>query len=61
MENAGFVRVEAVGNRVTLDKTRLRLYPLFTEEFLDWLFDQFGCASPIYTVHLRGIRPVQGG
>jgi hypothetical protein len=56
MVKAGFVQVEAVGDRVTLDKDRLRLYPLFTEQFLDWLFDQFGGASPIYTVHLRGVR-----
>ncbi len=57
MEKAGLTRVEALGERVMLDKARLRLYPLFTEEFLDWLFAQFGGESPIYTVHLRGIRP----
>jgi len=53
----GFVRVEVLGEQTTLDKRRLRLYPLFTEEFLDWLFDQFGGESPIYTVHLRGMKP----
>ncbi len=56
MEKAGFSRVEALGERVTLDKERLKLYPLFTEEFLDWLFEQFGGQSPIYTVHLRGLK-----
>lgn len=53
----GFVRVEVLGHQTTMDKRRLRLYPLFTEEFLDWLFDQFGGESPIYTVHLRGMKP----
>ena len=57
MEKAGFNRIEALGERVSLDKERLRLYPLFTEEFLDWLFQQFGGESPIYTVHLRGLKP----
>ncbi len=57
MEKAGFTQIEAMGERVPLDKARLQIYPLFTEEFLDWLFEQFGGASPIYTVHLRGIKP----
>ncbi len=57
MEKAGFKQVEALGERVTLNKARLKLYPLFTEQFLDWLFEQFGGQSPIYTVHLRGIKP----
>jgi hypothetical protein len=57
MEKAGFMHVEALGDRVTLDMRRLRLYPLFTEEFLVWLFNQFGGESPIYTVHLRGVKP----
>lgn len=56
MQKAGFTAVEAVSGRVPLDKQRLKLYPLFTEQFLDWLFDQFAGESPIYTVHLRGIR-----
>ncbi len=51
------MHVEALGDRVTLDMRRLRLYPLFTEEFLVWLFNQFGGESPIYTVHLRGVKP----
>ncbi|MGQ0550429.1 MAG: hypothetical protein ACT4PY_12270 [Armatimonadota bacterium] len=57
MEKAGFTQIEVLGERVPLDKARLRLYPLFTEEFLDWLFERVGSASPIYTVHLRGIKP----
>jgi hypothetical protein len=58
MDKAGFKKVEALGERVPLDKARLGLYPLFTEQFLQWLFEQFGGQSPIYTVHLRGIKPV---
>ena len=57
MEKAGFSPVEVLGERVSLSKERLRLYPLFTEEFLNWLFEQFGGESPIYTVHLQGIKP----
>jgi hypothetical protein len=57
MEKAGFSSVEVLGERVSLDKQRLKLYPLFTEQFLDWLFEQFGGESPIYTVHLRGTKP----
>lgn len=57
MEKAGFTQVEALGEQITLDKARLTLYPLFTEQFLDWLFEQFGGQSPIYTVHLRGMKP----
>ena len=57
MEKSGFNPVEVLGERASLDKERLRLYPLFTEQFLDWLFEQFGGESPIYTVHLRGMKP----
>lgn len=57
MEKAGFSPVETLGEPVSLDKQRLKLYPLFTEQFLDWLFAQFGGESPIYTVHLRGTKP----
>lgn len=46
-----------LGDRAPMDKERLRLYPLFTEPFLDWLFEQFSGESPIYTVHLRGMKP----
>lgn len=59
MEKAGLVHVEALGDQVPLDKDRLKLYPLFTEQFLDWLFETFGGQSPIYTVHLRGLKPLQ--
>ncbi len=41
MTKAGFTQVEALGERIPLDKTRLKLYPLFTEQFLDWLFERF--------------------
>ena len=58
MQKAGFNPVEALGERVPLDKRRLILYPLFTEQFLDWLFQQVGGESPIYTVHLRGPKPM---
>jgi len=58
MDKAGFKKVEALGGRIPLDKVRLGLYPLFTEQFLDWLFEQFGGQSPVYTVHLRGIKPL---
>ncbi len=58
MQKAGFNPVEVLGERVPLDKRRLILYPLFTEQFLDWLFQQFGGESPIYTVHLRGMKPM---
>ncbi len=59
MEKAGFARVETLGEQIPLSKERLRLYPLFTEEFLDWLFEKFDGQTPIYTVHLRGIKPIQ--
>ncbi len=56
MQKAGFNPVETLGEWVPLGKKRLMLYPLFTEQFLDWLFEQFGGESPIYTVHLRGMK-----
>ncbi len=44
--------MRVVGERIPLTKERLRLYPLFSEEFLDWLFQRFDASrSPIYTVH----------
>ena len=58
MQKAGFNPVQALGERVSLDKERLKLYPLFTEQFLDWLFEQFSGESPIHTVHLRGLKPM---
>ncbi len=56
MEKAGFTQVETLGEQIPLGKERLRLYPLFTEEFLDWLFEKFDGQTPIYTVHFRGIK-----
>ena len=48
-----------VGERVTLTKERLRLYPLFSEEFLDWLFQRLDpSCSPIYTTHFWMEKPV---
>lgn len=39
-------------------KERLKLYPLFTIEFLDWLFDQFPAQEmPIYLAHFRFTKP----
>jgi len=40
-------------------KDQLKLYPLFTLEFLDWLFDQFPEQEmPIYLAHFRFIKPI---
>jgi hypothetical protein len=39
-------------------KDQLKLYPLFTIEFLDWLFDQFPEQEmPVYLAHFRFTRP----
>ena len=55
---AGFVEAAVVGERVPMTKERLRLYPLFTEEFLEWLFQRIDPAcSPIYTAHFRMRKP----
>jgi hypothetical protein len=41
-----------------MTKERLRLYPLFTEEFLEWLFQRIDPAcSPIYTAHFQMQKP----
>ena len=43
---------------MTLSKERLRLYPLFSEEFLNWLFQKLDpSCSPIYTTHFRMEKP----
>jgi hypothetical protein len=58
MCRAGFSEVERL-EISTLDVERLRYYPLFTMEFLDWMeavLDRDG-APPIYRVHLRGHKP----
>ena len=55
---AGFVQIEVVGDRVPLRKDRLRRYPLFSVEFLDWLFTQIPeDQTPIYTAHVRMVKP----
>lgn len=47
-----------IGERVPLTKERLRLYPLFSEEFLEWLFQRIDpSCSPIYTAHFRMEKP----
>lgn len=41
-----------------MSKERLQLYPLFSIEFLDWLFEQFPERElPIYLAHFRFIKP----
>ncbi len=41
-----------------LRKDRLRRYPLFSVEFLDWLFTQIPEEqTPIYTTHFRMEKP----
>ena len=47
-----------VGDRVPLGKDRLRRYPLFSIEFLDWLFAQIPeDRVPIYTAHFCMVKP----
>ncbi len=47
-----------LGEKVTLTKGRLCLYPLFSEEFLEWLFQRIDpSCSPIYTTHFRMEKP----
>jgi len=49
-----------VGDRLPLRRDRLRRYPLFSVEFLDWLFSQIPeDRVPIYTAHFRMVRPAQ--
>lgn len=41
-----------------MTKERLRLYPLFSEEFLTWLFQRIDSScNPIYTAHFRMEKP----
>lgn len=50
--------IQVVGDRVPLRKERLQRYPLFSVEFLDWLFTQIPEGqTPIYTAHFRMVRP----
>jgi len=47
-----------IGERVPLTKERLRLYPLFSEGFLEWLFEHIDpSSSPIYTAHFWMEKP----
>ncbi|MBI4280069.1 MAG: hypothetical protein HY660_16580 [Armatimonadetes bacterium] len=57
---AGFAQTRVIGPRQALDKERLKLYPLFTVEFLDWLFNHLGeDCTPISTVHFSMVKPAQ--
>lgn len=50
--------VAVLGERVSLTKERLRLYPLFSEDFLNWLFERIDpSCSPIYTTHFQMRKP----
>lgn len=41
-----------------MTKERLRLYPLFSEEFLTWLFRRIDpSCNPIYTAHFQMEKP----
>ena len=52
------MNVNILGERTALTKERLRLYPLFSEEFLTWLFERMDPAcSPIYTTHFWMEKP----
>lgn len=50
--------MRVIGERVPLTKERLRLYPLFSEAFLEWLFERIDpSCSPIYTAHFWMEKP----
>lgn len=54
------MNVSTLGERTTLTKERLRLYPLFSEQFLTWLFERIDPAcTPIYTTHFRMEKPAR--
>jgi len=56
-KNAGFTNAQVL-SKEPVSKERLKLYPLFSVEFLDWLFEQFpGHELPIYLAHFRFIKP----
>ncbi|HET9001944.1 MAG TPA: hypothetical protein VFP86_20055 [bacterium] len=49
-----------MGDRFPLGRDRLQRYPLFSVEFLDWLFTQIPEEQiPIYTAHFRMVKPTQ--
>lgn len=55
---AGFTNVTTIGDRVPMTKERLRLYPLFSGEFLTWLFQRIDpSCNPIYTAHFQMEKP----
>jgi hypothetical protein len=57
-KNAGFINAQIL-TKDAVSKERLKLYPLFTVEFLDWLFEQFPEHEfPIYLAHFRFTKPV---
>jgi hypothetical protein len=58
MLQAGFTQIEKL-DRGELDIERLRYYPLFTTDFLDWMegvMERAG-APPIYRLHFRARKP----
>jgi hypothetical protein len=58
-QKAEFVDIEVVGDRGPLSKDRLKRYPLFSIEFLDWLFTKIPeDRTPIYTAHFRMVKPM---
>ncbi|HEX5939575.1 MAG TPA: hypothetical protein VFZ12_04380 [Dehalococcoidia bacterium] len=58
MRCSGFVEIEML-EQSKLEIERLRYYPLFTVEFLNWMetvMEREG-SPPIYRVHIRGRKP----
>lgn len=58
MRCSGFDDIELL-EQSKLEIERLRYYPLFTVEFLNWMeavMEREG-APPIYRVHIRGRKP----
>jgi hypothetical protein len=52
-KNAGFTDAHTL-SKEAVSKERLKLYPLFSVEFLDWLFAQFPEQElPVYLAHFR--------
>jgi hypothetical protein len=50
-KNAGFTDAHIL-SKEAVSKERLKLYPLFSVEFLDWLFAQFPEQElPVYLAH----------
>jgi hypothetical protein len=58
MRCSGFVNIEML-EQSKLEIERLRYYPLFTVEFLNWMETvmQREGSPPILRVHLRGHKP----